>query len=189
MGLMLRYSIDNLSIISKCLSAGGIISCATDTVFGIMCACDDKKAKKRIFAMKNRNVNKPLQYLVSNFDKAQALIKLSENAIKIAQQEWPGALTIVGESKVPEFDTLAVRVPDGPIIELLDVFGMPVAATSANISGQAPLSDISEIAAVFGKELDYILDLAYHPNFIEPSNKPSKIIMDLNGYISVLREN
>ncbi|MCA1554911.1 MAG: L-threonylcarbamoyladenylate synthase, partial [Chloroflexi bacterium] len=56
-------------------------------------------------------------------------------------------------------DTVAVRVPDHPLVrDLIRALGAPLAATSANKSGRPELLDAQAIADVLGDQLDLILD-------------------------------
>jgi L-threonylcarbamoyladenylate synthase len=75
---------------------------------------------------------------------------------------WPGPLTAVLPSgpDCPEWygDTVAFRVPDlPPLLELIERLGEPIVSTSANVSGEPPLSDPKHIHQQFGGAVDALV--------------------------------
>ena len=75
----------------------------------------------------------------------------------IAERHWPGQLTLVlpASDRVPagmnplNSGTIGIRIPDSAIaLEILAQTG-PLATTSANLSGQPPLAQMSAIALAF----------------------------------------
>ena len=79
---------------------------------------------------------------------------------------WPGPLTLVcpALAAVPlqltgNTGTIGLRQsPHEVAHRLIDAFGGPVTATSANISGRPPAVSAAEVARMFGAEVDLILD-------------------------------
>ncbi|OGC04098.1 threonylcarbamoyl-AMP synthase [candidate division WOR-1 bacterium RIFOXYA12_FULL_43_27] len=121
----------------KILKNGGVIIFPTETVYGIGCAYDNQKAIDRIYEIKKRPKDKPLQILISNMEQLELLgAKTPEEA----RGFWPGPITII----VPTGRdlSLGLRMPDHPIaLEIIRGLGKPLAATSANLSGEeAPIS-------------------------------------------------
>ncbi|MCH2094825.1 MAG: threonylcarbamoyl-AMP synthase [Rhodobacteraceae bacterium] len=128
------------------LSRGGLVAFPTETVYGLGAdACNDH-AVARIYTAKGRPSFNPLIAHVADIGAAQALTEWTDQAETLAQAFWPGPLTLVlrkrdncGLSKLLSAgqDTVAVRVPEHPVAHsLLRAFGGPVAAPSANRSGQ-----------------------------------------------------
>ena len=84
--------------------------------------------------------------------------------MELMERYWPGALTIIfnknQENKVlfnTEFNTIAFRIPSSNIaLSILSKFG-PMATTSVNISGSAPLNSYEEINNYFKDQIDYII--------------------------------
>jgi L-threonylcarbamoyladenylate synthase len=84
----------------------------------------------------------------------------------LAHRYWPGPLTLIVEAAgtVPLKVTgntrrLAVRQPSSPIPRgLLARFGMPLVATSANVSGYPTCASATEVLAMLGNHLSLILD-------------------------------
>lgn len=143
---------DNTSIAAACdaalpwLRSDGVIIAPTDTVYGIMCRYDSARAIERLFEIKQRPRSKPIPILIG--ERAQlALVTrmpLPVDAEMLAQRFWPGPLTMVLPARegLPEALTsggssVGIRMPDHPALcELMRRAG-PLAATSANRSGQA----------------------------------------------------
>ncbi len=137
----------------------------TETVYGIGCRFDDKASIKKIFTIKKRPQDKPLQILVSNLDQVKKLTKeIPALAQDLIQKYWPGPLTILffKSSLVPDFATagsekVGLRMPNNKkVLELIEKIG-PIAATSANISNEPPLLTAQEVKKAF-PELDLIFE-------------------------------
>ena len=169
------------------LKSGGVVAFPTETVFGIGALITQKKAIRRIFAMKNRPLNKPLQVLVADLEQAKKLGKFDRKAIQLAESSWPGPLTLVVYKKiiVPKLvtgggNTVGLRIPDHKItLELLQKCG-PIVATSANISDKKPALTAKAVKKAL-PEIDYIL-----PGKVK-TGKASQVI-DLTRNFKVLRK-
>lgn len=138
--------------------AGRVVSFPTDTV-PALAALPDKS--HLIFTLKQRPQNKPLILMGATPDDLWAYVRgsVAEKSLwlTVTQQHWPGALTLVlpASSLVPSglntraADTIGIRVPDHPLARAILTETGPLATTSANISGQPPLENMSAIAATF----------------------------------------
>jgi L-threonylcarbamoyladenylate synthase len=170
------------------LSDGGVVVIPTDTVYGIAARVDIPSAVGRIFEIKKRPVDKALAVLVGDMATARILAVFSKEALAAAEKEWPGPLTIV----LPRSDksrgiplggdpaTIGIRIPDHSFaLELLGRVG-PMAATSANVSGQSEAATVDEIA----KSLAGV-DLYVDAGPIK--RKPSRVVSFVNG-MKTLRE-
>ena len=84
----------------------------------------------------------------------------------LAGRFWPGALTIVlpRAKLVPDIitgggETVAVRIPAHAVpIALIKGLGTPMAATSANMSGQPSALTAAEVFSQLGDKIDLIID-------------------------------
>ncbi len=147
----------------KIINSGGVVAFPTDTVFGIGALIKNKKAVERIYALKKRPKNKPLQILAADLEQALPLGHFSKKALALAKSSWPGPLTLVvrKKKKVPAWvvsggKTVGIRIPDHKIaIALLKQSG-PLAATSANISEEKPALNAIDIKKAL-PEIDFIL--------------------------------
>jgi L-threonylcarbamoyladenylate synthase len=76
-----------------------------------------------------------------------------------------------------------VRVPGpSPALELVQAFGGPLTATSANLSGQAPITTEAELRATFGDALAGIVPGS------APGGLPSTIVDATGERLVVLRQ-
>lgn len=147
------------------LRAGLVLACPTETQMGLLADARSESAVARICAMKRRPAQEAIALIVPSLEHAVELVgTLPGPAAALAARYWPGPLTLVLEpdpavlASLPapllRDGTLALRVPGpSPALELLRAFGGPLTATSANISGQAPLDDPAELRATFGAHL------------------------------------
>ena len=151
---------------ARVLRSGGVVAFATDTVWGLGALARDAAAIARIFAMKGRDDQRPMACLIRDAAMARGLAPTwGEPVDLLARRYWPGALTVVvdlGEPRLPAqrgLSTLGLRVPDRrAVLDLLDLLGEPLAATSANRSGQAELGSAADVMAELGDEVDLIVD-------------------------------
>jgi L-threonylcarbamoyladenylate synthase len=149
------------------LRDGGIVAFPTDTVYGIGAHGMRPQAVERLYVVKERPRDKAIPLLLPGFDALpQVAADVPEVARALAAHYWPGALTIVLRRSplVPDAvtaggDTVAVRVPDHPLTQaLMRALAAPLAATSANRSGEpAPDTAASVLAQLEGR-IDLILD-------------------------------
>jgi L-threonylcarbamoyladenylate synthase len=144
------------------LKSGGVIAFPTETVYGIGALLRQPKAIARLYKIKRRPRNKPLQVLVSSLKQARELGVFNDRALSLAKKGWPGPLTLVvyKTRKVPKIvsadRTVGLRLPaHRTVLDLIRKAG-PLAATSANLSGNAPFKNAKEVAAGL-KGLDYVL--------------------------------
>lgn len=147
----------------KILRAGGVVAFPTETVFGIGALIGSEKGVKKIYELKKRPLDKPLQVLVADLEQAQSLGYFNKEALKLANSSWPGPLTLVVKKKktVPAWvvsggKTVGLRIPDHKTaLALLKRCG-PLAATSANRSDQKPALSAKEVKEQL-TEVDFVL--------------------------------
>jgi L-threonylcarbamoyladenylate synthase len=159
---------------AQALLAGDLVVLPTETVYGIAARPDDEEATARLFAAKRRPEDLTLPILVPSAEKGWRLAVENEAARRLAAEFWPGPLTLVlprterslGWELGMDRRTLAVRVPDHPLTAALLRLVGPLAATSANLSGEGPLDDPTDLVAAFGERVAVYLVLsegAPHP--------------------------
>ncbi len=178
-------------IIIPMLLAGEVGVFATDTLYGILGSALRKKTVERIYALRRRDLKKPMIILISSL----ADLKLFSIEITLAQKQklkkiWPGAVSVVLDCKNSRFaylhrgqKTLAFRLPaDDELRKLLKKSG-PLVAPSANISGKPSASTYLEAKKYFGEKIDFYVDEG------KLKSKPSTIIrLGEDGMIKVLRQ-
>ena len=162
-----KPQIDFLTEAVNILKNGGLVAFPTDTVYGLGANALDEKALKRLFTVKRRSLAKPIIILVSDSEKIRPLVKEVSPLIKsLTGKFWPGPLTIILEKSQEVSLLLAggtssvgVRCPDNEIaLTLLKMVGLPVATTSANLSGQPAAVEINQVLADFEGKIDLAID-------------------------------
>ena len=181
----------NILKASKILQEGGIVVFPTETVYGIGANALNDKAIEKIYAAKKRPQNNPLIVHVENLERARSIAHFSEIELFLAENFWPGPLTLVlnnGSQEISKkvtagFRTIAIRVPkNATAISLLKTFGKPIAAPSANISGEVSPT-LATHALDLKKDVEMILDGNYCEIGLE-----STILKCGKGKIDILRE-
>jgi tRNA threonylcarbamoyl adenosine modification protein (Sua5/YciO/YrdC/YwlC family) len=147
---------DEVACLREALTAGAVLGVPTDTVYGIGARWDSDAGIRRLFMAKGRPSKQPVAVLFPSVDAVvQALPNLVGAAAKVLAALLPGPFTFVVATDVPRPDlvgtpdSLGVRVPDHPrLLALLELLGTPLAATSANLSGQPDARTLSHVAPV-----------------------------------------
>lgn len=167
----------NWNKIIQALKDGGVVTHPTDTCYGLACDPLNEEAMKKLCALKQMPRSKPVTWMVGSMGEAMKYGVFSEEALKLASEGWPGALTLVVPAK--EYDGLiGLRVPgDDFTLEMLSRWGGPLTTTSANLHGQEP--PYSGDAAVPG---DYVVDMGEIAK-----NKPSRILRVTDEDVTVIR--
>ncbi|MDR0817353.1 MAG: threonylcarbamoyl-AMP synthase [Clostridiales Family XIII bacterium] len=151
---------------AKVLADGGLVAFPTETVYGLGANALDKEAVKKVYAAKGRPSDNPMiVHIARASDIGMLTPMLTPTIIKLADNFWPGPLTMVLEKKetVPSettggLDTVAIRLPDHPAaIELIRLAGVPVAAPSANLSGSPSPTRAQDVIADLDGRVDVIL--------------------------------
>jgi len=162
------------------LKAGKLVAFPTDTVYGVGADVFNEEAVRQIFAAKKRDADNPLQVLIAHRSSLQTIAKeQSEVLDRLASEFWPGPLTLVMLAK-EDFprqvrcggDTIGVRMPANSVaLRLIEAFGAPVAASSANISGFPDPVNAREVMEYLGGKVHLILD-----GGPTPGNVPSTVL-------------
>jgi L-threonylcarbamoyladenylate synthase len=131
----------------KLLRAGEIIAVPTETAFGLLADATNIKAIKRIQRLKGREKNKPMPLVAANLIQAKKYLLFSPRALELARKFWPGPLTLVLPAKysfplgvVSKEKEVGLRVPALMWLRrLVEEYGKPLTATSANITDKPTL--------------------------------------------------
>ena len=181
----------------RVLRDGGVIAVPTDTVFGLVALYDQPGAIGRIFDIKGRPDDKPLPVLISTAAELPLLTPtVPEFVWPLIGRFWPGAVTIIFESHpyvskaiTAGTGTVGTRVPAfDAVLDVLEAVSLPVASTSANLSGQPPATTVAEVLERFGGESEDRpgVDLVIDPVDAVGSGLPSTVV-DLCGGTALIR--
>lgn len=172
------------------LKQGGLIAYPTDTTYGIGCNIFNTRGVKKIYQVKQRDARKPFSFICADLSDVANYAQVSNFAFKIMKRHLPGPYTfvldatrVVPTSMITRQKTVGIRIPDDEIaLSIVRQLGHPLVTTSANLTGESPLHDPTEIEATMGHMLDLVIDggIRY--------GDPSTIISLIDDRIEILRE-
>jgi L-threonylcarbamoyladenylate synthase len=150
----------------RILSAGGLVAFPTDTVYGVGAHALQPQAVEKIYAAKIRPREKAIPLLLATPDDLSLVAEsVAPVVYLLAERFWPGGLTLVVRKRaiVPDAvslgPTVAVRIPDHPVTQALIVaLSAPLAATSANLSGNPSPVTAREVMGELAGRIEFILD-------------------------------
>jgi L-threonylcarbamoyladenylate synthase len=165
---ILQADSDGIARAADLLRAGKLVAFGTETVYGLGADATNPRAVAAIFEAKGRPRFNPL---ICHYPSAAAAFRHvvpHERARNLGDAFWPGPLTLV-LPRQPDcpvtllagagLDTLAVRVPGHPpATSLLRRVGRPIAAPSANRSGQISPTSTRHVLDGLAGRIDAVLD-------------------------------
>ncbi len=172
---------ESLQLAAQIINAGGVIVVPTDTVYGVACDPFNEASVAKIYQLKRRPRTKALQILMSSVSDLEKLgLYLPSPLDVLAEKFLPGGYSPIArakkdsvatrlatlckadesseQNKIQAEATQGVRVPDCPeLMQILRVTG-PLAASSANRSGNESADSVEEAVAAFGDEIPLYLN-------------------------------
>ncbi|MFL5240040.1 MAG: L-threonylcarbamoyladenylate synthase [Rhizomicrobium sp.] len=162
---------------AEILEDGGLVAFPTETVYGLGADATNDRAVAGIFAAKGRPRFNPLIVHVLDAKWAGALVEFTPLAMLLAEQFWPGPLTLVLPRKQDGplsllvsagLETVALRIPAHPVArQLLSQCELPLAGPSANRSGHVSPTTAAHVADDLGDRVQLVLDGGATPRGIE----------------------
>lgn len=175
---------------ARLLREGDIVVLPTETVYGLGANALDTQAVQKIFSAKNRPSFNPLIVHVLNKARGSELVEMDDRAHQVADAFWPGPLTLILPRKIDSgisdlvsagLPTLAVRVPSHKIMrEVMKAAGVPIAAPSANSSGEPSATTPQHVAQSLGEAAPFILAAGACDVGLEST------VLDLSGDVPVI---
>lgn len=176
------------------LLRGGLVAFPTETVYGLGADAGSGQAVAAIYATKRRPAINPLICHVPDLPAARALADFSPLAERLAAAFWPGPLTLVlplrpGAGIHPlvtaGLTTIALRCPAHPDAQaLLRAVGRPIAAPSANPSGQLSSTRVDHVQRAFSDQPNIVI----LPDSQSPLGLESTIVDGCGDTPRLLRE-
>ena len=154
-----------LDEVVQLLEEGNVVAVPTDTVYGL--AVDPRRpgAVGRVFALKKRPEQFALPVLISSPGEAEGLGEATPAAARLISAYWPGPLTLVMPRRAGvsldlggDPSTIGLRCPANDLVRGLLRRTGPLAVTSANGHGEAPLHTAQQVRERFGEGLAAVLD-------------------------------
>jgi L-threonylcarbamoyladenylate synthase len=172
----------DFSIPARNIVEGSVVIFPTDTVYGLGTNPRSVKGLESCYSVKKRDRTKKMPVLFEDFSAATKFVRFGRKSEYLASLFWPGKLTMVLhviDPMLPEpligiEKTLAVRVPNHYCsLRLISACGGSLVGTSANLSGEDPLTDPNdERLKELSKSVDYFISESCGAN----SNLSSTII-------------
>jgi L-threonylcarbamoyladenylate synthase len=162
-----KCSTDSVKAAAQTLIAGHLVAFPTETVYGLGADATKESAIAKIYKAKGRPADHPLIVHIASIDAIDQWAQdISEYAIDLARDFWPGPMTLVFNRSdlAKDFitgnqNTVGLRVPNQSIaLALLKEFdslgGKGIAAPSANRFGAVSPTTAQAVK----DELEYYLD-------------------------------
>lgn len=193
----MSYAILDLDAASTALRAGKVVAFPTETFYGLACDALNPDAVGAVYTVKQRPYRLPLPVIVgdrSQLDLIAADIPpLAEELMKMF---WPGPLSLIFRAlpEVPDLLTagtgrIAVRYSSHPAAaELCRVSGLVLTASSANISGIAPVTKPADLDPDLVRLIAGVYVAEPEPKGGEPSTIVDILADGDMGTVRVLRE-
>lgn len=192
--MLLKINSDNpqdrqIQRVVNILRKGGIVAYPTDTYYGIGCDIMNKKAIEKIYAIKQRDKNKPFSFICPDLKDISTYAKISNFAYRNMKRLLPGPYTFVlsGSRMVPKImltkrKTAGIRVPNNQIaLALAKELGNPIISTSATDPNGNIFEDPSLLHDYFENRLEAVIDGGPVPN------APSSVISLIDDIPEIIR--
>jgi L-threonylcarbamoyladenylate synthase len=189
---VLPFTDESIAEAARLILAGEPVAVPTETVYGLAADATNAEAVARIYAAKGRPSFNPLIVHVPDLAAARAIGEFNEEALALADEHWPGPLTLVvplrSDAAIASLvtaglSTVGLRVPDHPAMQaLLRTSDRPLAAPSANASGSISPTRAQHVLKSLGGRIALIIDGGPTKRGIE-----STIVAATGGPLRLLR--
>ena len=163
-----KYSGKVIQQAYEILSNGELLAIPSETVYGLGADATSDSAISRIYKIKKRPHINPLILHVSNINMVEQFAETNTLFYSLSKYFWPGPLTVILNQKknneisklaTSNLSSVAVRLPDNKIFQnIIEKFNNPIAAPSANISGNISPTNPYHVYEDFGEEIKLIVD-------------------------------
>ena len=176
------------------LKSNGLVIFPSDTVYGLLCDATNEQAVKKLIKFKNRPPGKAIS-VFCNFELFNKLVKINKQQQKIIKEILPGPFTVillskhqVSKSLESEKGSLGIRIPAFQLINrLIEEFGKPLTATSANTAGRPAHYSVSTLLNELSEKQKKLIDLVVDAGTL-PRNKPSTVVDLTQSDVKILRQ-
>jgi L-threonylcarbamoyladenylate synthase len=162
-----RPEVSKIKIAAKLIQDGKLVAFPTETVYGLGVNALNAAAIKKIYKIKQRNLKKGLLlHIADKKDVYKYSREVPKKAEMLMKRYWPGPLTIILKKSnlIPGITTgnrktVGFRMPDNKIaLNLIKFSKTPIAAPSANLSGNPPPTTAKEVIKSFKNKIDCIIN-------------------------------
>jgi L-threonylcarbamoyladenylate synthase len=147
------------------LKNGGLVAFPTDTVYGLAALPTKTEYIESLYTVKGRESTRAIAILLSSHSELDEVSDSpGKTAMRLAQNFWPGPLTLIipKHPALPDIlspnPTIGVRIPDHDLaLALLKATG-PLGVTSANISGKENTTTAQEVLEQLEGRIHLVID-------------------------------
>jgi L-threonylcarbamoyladenylate synthase len=177
------------------LNSGGMVVFPTETAYGMAVDATNDEAVKKLKQYKGMRGSKPISIAVCDKEMANEYAQINNLAENLYDNYLPGPITVVSLStgkaskEVESINgTVGIRFPDYPfILELIEAFGKPITATSANVSYKPVPYDIQKLIKQTPKKSAQMIDLVLDAGIL-PKRTTSTVLDTTMNTLEVLRD-
>ena len=163
-----KYSDNLIQKAHEILLNGELLAIPSETVYGLGADATSDSAISKIYKLKKRPHINPLILHVSSIHMVEKFAETNPLFYLLSDYFWPGPLTMIlnqkknnniSELSTSNLSSVAVRLPDNKIFQnIIEKFNNPIAAPSANISGNISPTNPYHVYEDFGEEIKLIID-------------------------------
>jgi tRNA threonylcarbamoyl adenosine modification protein (Sua5/YciO/YrdC/YwlC family) len=176
--------------VAEVLRSDGVIVYPTDTVYGLGCHIQSKKALERVRRIKRMGNKRHLTFVFADLKQISLYAQVTDSAYRILRRFLPGPYTFVLRATrlVPRIvltkrNEVGIRIPDNRVCQaLLEEMGTPILSSSVRMPDDQLLDDPREIDRIYKGRADLVVDGGV---FLP---EPSSVISLLDDEPAVLRE-
>lgn len=177
-----------------CLRSGGVIIYPTDTVYGIGCDINNRKAVERICRIRNIKPDKAqFSFICHDLSHiSDFCAQIDNSTFKLMKRLLPGPYTFIlnANNSVPKLfqskkRTVGIRVPDHSIpLAIVEELGNPIMTASVTDANDMIeySTDPSLIHERFANQVDIVIDCGYG------GFEGSTVLNCASGGVEVIRE-
>lgn len=162
------------------LENGGLILYPTDTTWGIGCDATNRDAIEKAYELKKRSRSKPFYLLVSSIEMLKKYVERVHPRVETLLVYHERPLTVIYDQGInlpsnllAADGSIGVRLAkDEYCRNLIEEFGRPIVATSANISEEPCPGHFGEISSSIIIGVDHVVK---HRQMDKEMNQPSVV--------------
>lgn len=204
--MRIKLHIDNpqARVVSKTvdiLLSGGVCIYPTDTIYGLGCSIENKRAIERIYMLKRVRSEKPFSFVCSDLAHVSEYAHVSNMAFKTMKRLIPGPYTFILPAArmkhlprilISKRKTVGIRVPNSvAALSLVKALGHPILSTSVTTETGEILHDLDDIVDRFNSAVDIILDggtlISQPSSVIDLTESQPEIIRVGSGDVSMFQ--
>ena len=153
------------------LAEGLLVVAPTDTCYGVLADAFQMDATQRLLDARGATRKRPLPVFIRNPRQLAGLVQhQSEQAERLMAAFWPGGLTLIFAANAglawdlgDTHGTVAVRMPDEPLLHELIAETGPLAGTAASTMGAPLPRTVEQARDLLGERVELYIDGGERP--------------------------